>query len=114
MIGALTTSSIDYADVADLRRENAQLRDKLAGQPVIEQAKGMLMQTFGMDAEGAFGILRVLSQNCNVKVRTLAHVIVESWMREGPRADFDLASDLLLNLRERLIAGEDPGDETSA
>lgn len=84
MTGALTTSSVDHADAADLRRENAQLRDKLAGQPVIEQAKGMLMQTFGMDAEGAFGILRVLSQNCNVKVRTLAQAIVESWMREDP------------------------------
>src|SRR4029079_2260522 len=86
MTGTLTTSGVDHADVADLRREIAQLRDKLATQPVIEQAKGMLMQTFGMDSAGAFDILRVMSQNCNVKVRSVAMFIVESWTRDGPRA----------------------------
>lgn len=114
MIGALTTSDVDHATEADLRREIAQLRDKLATQPVIEQAKGMLMQTFGMDDEGAFDILRVMSQNCNVKVRALAHFIVESWTRDGPRADFDRASDLLLDLRERLRTRDDALDEPSA
>ena len=108
MTGALTTSGVDHVDVADLREEIAQLRDKpSASQPVIEQAKGMLMQTFGMDAEGAFGILRMMSQNCNVKVRSVALFIVESWKRDGPRADFDIASGLLLDLRERLRAGPD-------
>ncbi|BBX67519.1 ANTAR domain-containing response regulator [Mycolicibacterium psychrotolerans] len=107
MTGARTTSRVDHADTADLQREIAHLHDKLASQPVIEQAKGMLMQTFGMDADGAFDILRAMSQNCNVKLRALAQFIVESWTRDGPRADFDLASDLLLDLRERLRARED-------
>lgn len=107
MIRALTTSSVDHADVADLRREIDQLHDKLASQPVIEQAKGMLMQTFGMDAEAAFDILRVMSQNCNVKLRALAQFLVDSWTRDGPRADFDCASGLLLDLRERLRAHDD-------
>lgn len=104
---ALTTSSVDHADIADLRREIAQLHDKLASQPVIEQAKGMLMQTFGMDADAAFDILRVMSQNCNVKLRALAHLIVETWTRDGPRADFDCASELLLDVRERLRSHDD-------
>ena len=107
MIRALTTSSVDHADITDLRQEIAQLHDKLASQPVIEQAKGMLMQTFGMDAEAAFDILRVMSQNCNVKLRALAQFIVESWTRDGPRADFDGASELLLDLRERLRSHDD-------
>ena len=107
MTGALTTSGVDHADTADLQQQIAHLHEKLASQPVIEQAKGMLMQTFGMDADGAFDILRAMSQNCNVKLRTLAHFIVETWTRDGPRADFDLASDLLLDLRERLRASDD-------
>ncbi|KMO73276.1 ANTAR domain-containing protein [Mycolicibacterium chubuense] len=102
MTGALTASDVTDPDVEDLRREVAQLREKLTTQPVIEQAKGMLMQTFGLDAGGAFDILRVLSQNGNVKLRSIAGEIVEAWTRDGPRADFDRASDLLVDLRERL------------
>ena len=102
MTGALTTSGALDADVDDLCEIIAQLREKLASQPVIEQAKGMLMQTFGIDAEGAFGILRVMSQNCNVKLRDVALVIVESWREDGPRPDFEAASDLLVDVRENL------------
>ena len=76
-----------------LRQHVAQLSDKLAGQPVIEQAKGMLMQTFGLSADDAFELLRVLSRNGNVRLRWIARCIVESWTRCGPRADFDAASD---------------------
>lgn len=98
------TVSVDEAE--RLRLQLAQLREKLAGQPVIEQAKGMLMQTFGISADEAFEILRLLSQNSNVRLRWIARCIVESWMRRGPRPDFDTASEFLLTLRERLRAND--------
>lgn len=110
MTQALDMSGADRSAVASadeteqLHLQLAQLRDKLASQPVIEQAKGMLMQTFGVSADDAFGILRMLSQNSNVRLRWIARCVVESWTRRGPRADFDAASDFLLELRDRLRA----------
>ncbi|OBI84788.1 ANTAR domain-containing response regulator [Mycobacterium sp. E740] len=99
-----TVTDSDETETDRLRLEVAHLREKLAGQPAIEQAKGMLMQTFGISADDAFDILRVLSQNSNVRLRWIAHCIVESWTRRGPRADFDAASEFLVDLRERLRA----------
>ncbi|QWF83490.1 ANTAR domain-containing protein [Amycolatopsis sp. CA-230715] len=43
--------------------------------PAIEQAKGMLMLARGCDADTAFGILRTLSQDLNLKVRDIAVVV---------------------------------------
>ena len=40
--------------------------------PVIEQAKGALMVTYGLDADDAFLLLRRYSQQVNVKVRDVA------------------------------------------
>jgi AmiR/NasT family two-component response regulator len=45
---------------------------------VIEQAKGMLMASSpGLDADGAFSLLRRASQRENVKLREIAQRIVE-------------------------------------
>ncbi|MDT5181380.1 MAG: hypothetical protein QOJ95_5578 [Mycobacterium sp.] len=42
---------------------------------VIEQAKGMLMFIYGVDADGAFALLRDESQRRNVKLRHVADAI---------------------------------------
>ena len=42
----------------------------------IEQAKGMLMAIYGIDAEAAFDLLKWRSQETNVKLRPLAEQIV--------------------------------------
>ncbi|MGV0716611.1 ANTAR domain-containing protein [Mycolicibacterium sp. XJ662] len=87
-----------------LRLEVEQLRDKLAGQPVIEQAKGILMLAFGLTAENAFDVLRMLSQDSNVRLRQVARCVVDSWTRCGPRPGFDAAAGFLKTLREALRA----------
>lgn len=43
---------------------------------VIEQAKGMLMLIYGIDADHAFELLRWQSQDTNVKLRDLAQQVV--------------------------------------
>lgn len=98
------TAVAPVTEAERLRREITQLRDKLAGLPVIEQAKGMLMQTFGLSGEQAFDVLRVLSQVSNVRVRQVAGCVVEIWTRCGPRPDFDAAADFLVTVREGLRA----------
>jgi hypothetical protein len=46
----------------------------------IEQAKGMIMLIYGIDAEAAFEMLAQRSQNNNVKLRSLAHQIVTDFV----------------------------------
>ena len=45
---------------------------------VIEQAKGMIMMTHRLDADGAFSVLRWWSQQTNVKLHLLAERLVAS------------------------------------
>jgi hypothetical protein len=52
--------------------ENTNLRRKLQTQPVIEQAKGILMATHGVSADEAFQILSKRSQDSNTKLHLVA------------------------------------------
>ncbi|MBA3781880.1 MAG: ANTAR domain-containing protein [Nocardioides sp.] len=45
---------------------------------MIDQAKGVLMFGYGVDADTAFGLLMRWSQNTNTKVRDLAAALVLS------------------------------------
>ena len=44
---------------------------------IIEQAKGMLMLTYGIDADAAFALLRHQSQHHNVRLRLIAEQITK-------------------------------------
>jgi AmiR/NasT family two-component response regulator len=55
----------------------------MASRAVIEQAKGMLMVQHGVDADGAFDLLRQGSQRENVKLREVARRLVETAVRPG-------------------------------
>ena len=50
--------------------------DFRAHRAVIEQAKGIVIQLFAVDADEAFDRLRASSQAANVKVRDLAQYLV--------------------------------------
>ena len=52
-----------------------QLRAALDSRDAIGQAKGILMARRGIDAEGAFQVLRQTSQDLNVKLRDLADTV---------------------------------------
>ncbi|MCU1499219.1 MAG: Response regulator with antiterminator output domain [Acidimicrobiales bacterium] len=55
-----------------------QLNEALGSRSTIDQAKGMLMaQTIGLDADGAFDVLKKASQRENVKIRDIAARIIE-------------------------------------
>ncbi|MEU4805656.1 ANTAR domain-containing protein [Actinosynnema sp. NPDC023587] len=60
----------------DLRELVAQLRQALATQPVIEQAKGVLMLARACTADEAFAALREVSQRTNVKLHDVAAALV--------------------------------------
>jgi two-component system, response regulator / RNA-binding antiterminator len=64
----------DRALLGDLAA--ARLQARLETMPVIEQAKGVIIEQEGCTAEQAFDLLRKASQRSNVPVRELAVLIV--------------------------------------
>jgi hypothetical protein len=72
-----------YIDVTDAFHEDVQdvvgdeLKAIIANREVIDQAKGILMVLYGLDADAAFAILRWRSQELNVKLHTVAAGVVE-------------------------------------
>jgi hypothetical protein len=55
-----------------------QFQSALASRDVIGQAKGMLMERFGIDAAAAFDLLRRLSQESNAKLVDIATKLVSA------------------------------------
>jgi hypothetical protein len=80
---------------------------------VIEQAKGMLMLIYRVDADTAFELLRWRSQETNVKLRVLAERLLADYAALvyeellPPRATFD---HLLLTAHQRVAVSGDNVD----
>ena len=73
---------------------------------VIDQAKGILMAAYGVDADRAFEILKWRSQATQVKLRTVATRLLEAVIREGLASETVTVIDHLL-----LVDGPPDGDE---
>lgn len=86
-LGDSTTSVLGatgfIVDVSDVGRATYQaevseaLGEILESRSIIEQAKGILMLTYGLDDEDAFALLRHHSSIANVKIRVLADGLLE-------------------------------------
>ena len=63
-------------DPEQVRRVLGELQQKLESLPAIEQAKGILMARFHLDAERAFSLLVRWSQAHNVKLRAISDILV--------------------------------------
>jgi hypothetical protein len=70
--------------LAELRA--AQLHRAIDSRDVIGQAKGILMQRHGIDADGAFELLRRAAQDLNVKLSEIARTLTSGRVAldEGP------------------------------
>jgi ANTAR domain len=64
--------------VVALAEANAQLQRALDSRVVIEQAKGVLAERFGLDMSDAFELLRRSARNNRMRLRELATLVVES------------------------------------
>ncbi len=67
---------------ASLKEE--QLQRALESRTVIGQATGRLMERFGLDADQAFGVMRRVSQDHNIKLYALAQHLVETGVLLDP------------------------------
>jgi hypothetical protein len=59
-------------DIDEAVRRSAESRG------TIEQAKGVIMASLGVDADTAFGLLKRSSQNANIKLRELAQALINA------------------------------------
>ncbi len=73
---------------------------------VIEQAKGMLMFIYGIDADAAFGLLRYQSQTHNIKLRVIAEQIAKDLLELSASAPATrrLGADGVLHNAHRRVA----------
>ena len=88
-----------FIDVTDAHREEAQ-REATASihaaaehRAAIEQAKGVIMVTFGIKDDEAFGHLRTASNQLNVPVRDLATWLIH-WFADPTRTEFPTADEV--------------------
>ena len=106
--GAVVGTSGFYVDVTptgDQEQLSAAIAEIAENRAAIEQAKGMLMVVYGIDADTAFDLLRWRSQQANIKLRLLADQIVRDFVglaqheHVPTRAAFD---NLLLTADRRI------------
>lgn len=115
--GAVIGTHGFYVDVTPARHLHediisAQVREIADKRASIEQAKGMLMFIYDIDEQVAFDLLKWLSQENNVKLRTLAKQISSDLRAAAQnnivgKATFD---HILLTAYQRLGAGRRSGE----
>ena len=71
----------------DAERRTAAIERALVSSGPIEQAKGLVMGVFGLDAEAAFQVLVWVSQHANTKLA----IVAERFLVEVGRTDFGSA-----------------------
>jgi AmiR/NasT family two-component response regulator len=71
------------ARIASLESENAQLRTALDSRVVIEQAKGILSERFGIDLESAFLLLRRSARTSRRELHAISAAVTRS--RDTPK-----------------------------
>ena len=96
---------VDLSDFDDNGTVDAAIADFTAHRACIEQAKGILMMTYGISAERAFDILVWRSQETNTKLRRLALQIIRDFTAElRVPGDVRAQADQLLLTAHRRIA----------
>ena len=79
---ALVVARADSA--AQTTEELSHLRTAMSSRAVIEQAKGMLMERFGVTEDEAFTLLSRASQTRNIKLRDVAGELVRTGCCAAP------------------------------
>lgn len=106
--GAVIGSHGLYVDLSDVDDGDHTVENAIAEfaehRALIEQAKGVLMMTYGISADRAFDILVWRSQETNTKLRKLATQLIEDFTIElqVPAGIRERADHLLLTAHQRV------------
>jgi hypothetical protein len=92
------------AVIAEVRNLRAQLQTL----PVIEQAKGILIGRYQIEADAAFALLQRWSSHTNVKLREISRLVVEAAGQPAAGSSADRGASGPVEL-DRLIAALSAG-----
>ncbi|WP_373281736.1 PAS and ANTAR domain-containing protein [Nocardia aobensis] len=114
--GQVAATAGFYIDLTDTLAENereilsAALPDVIENRAVIEQAKGVLMRMYRINAEQAFKVLAWRSQETNTKLRDLAAQIIEELPLVAPPPPEHITAfdHLLLTVHTRIPRAKTP------
>jgi hypothetical protein len=106
---------VDISDVDGGGTVEDAIADFTEHRALIEQAKGILMMTYGISAERAFDIMVWRSQETNTKLRKLASQVIDDFTTQlqVPAGIRERADHLLLTAHERVHAPRPPADAHS-
>lgn len=104
--GEVAGTSGYYIDVTDSLQSDVTtaVAQVIKSRAVIEQAKGILIAAYGIDAERAFEILKWRSQMTQIKLKDVAAQFVEAIRQER------LPSDSVSSIDRLLLANDPPVD----
>jgi ANTAR domain len=107
--------AIDLTDLLETET-SAAVEQSARHRAAIEQVKGALMHTYGIDQDEAFDVLRSYSNTLNLKLATLAELVARAMSsaagrQPGPRAQGGTLLDLLAGAgrRDGVIDGTHDG-----
>ncbi|MCV7279832.1 PAS and ANTAR domain-containing protein [Mycolicibacterium flavescens] len=103
---------VDLSNVDETGTVDAAIADFTEHRAIIEQAKGVLMLTYGISAERAFDILVWRSQDSNTKLRRLARQVVDDFTTtlQVPTGLRERADHLLLTAHQRITPMDSRSD----
>ncbi|MFL6087491.1 MAG: PAS and ANTAR domain-containing protein [Mycobacterium sp.] len=106
---------VDISDVDGGGTVEDAIADFTEHRALIEQAKGILMMTYGISAERAFDIMVWRSQETNTKLRKLASQVIDDFTTQlqVPAGIRERADHLLLTAHERVHAPMPSADSHS-
>jgi len=92
-IGTAQTLGVHAGIAVSTARRGEQFAQALASRDVIGQAKGMIMERFGVDADRAFAMIATLSQESNTPVAQVSRQLVSRATQTPPPKGVATASD---------------------
>jgi len=76
MMTAIEISLVNYKEIIALEKQIKELKDNLETRKLVEQAKGILMETMGIAEAEAFRRMQKQSMNKRVSMRQVAEAII--------------------------------------
>ncbi len=77
LIPAIEIALGRFAEVKALEQESEELKDQLATRRVVDRAKGILMDRFGMSEADAFSYIQRTAMRMRAKMRAVAEQIID-------------------------------------
>lgn len=78
LFAAIELAIIRHSEFAELKKENAELKNTIESRKVVERAKGILMQQGDISEGEAYARLRKISMDRRLPMKDVAEIVIDS------------------------------------